>query len=472
MSLGIRMTAQHRAVLAAHCDTPNERFALALGQKVRTTSGSMIIVQRVITVKDQAYLQQSGTRLTLPETTVAELLQLCCQHNADTVINIHTHPFAKGAVHFSAIDDKDDQQLDRTLRRVWAEFKSGQELIHIAMVTDRELTHTALRLIDSQKTTKTELFTELSNVNVCAYGLPELNNGVAKGKSEQKDSTLLRQKDFILPEQQRKLSKLHITLVGCGGLGSILAETLIRTGVRKLTLIDDDRVEVSNLNRLQGIQKSQVGEYKAQALANHLSAVGLDATIQVVKRNIFDDETLNIVKGTDLMIGAVDNNTARTVLNQLALQYLIPYLDCASVVQQKKGKWQFDYRNTWVIPGQSACLACYPLLDLEEFAQSCQRPELTEAMRQQGYIKEDASESIDSAPAPSVYALNQLSAGQAMMQLLNMLCGWQEYSSLNTGSVWEKANEQRVLSKPKQNCPHCSKMLAEPVMGVMRPTAS
>ena len=107
-----------------------------------------------------------------------------------------------------------------------------------------------------------------------------------------------------------RLNAVHIAVFGVGGVGSWCAEALLRTGVRHFTLIDDDAVAPSNINRQRQARPDTVGRPKVEVLRDQLLEIIPDAQIAVLTErytpqntDIFD----NLFADTDVFIDAIDS---------------------------------------------------------------------------------------------------------------------------------------------------------------------
>ncbi len=122
----------------------------------------------------------------------------------------------------------------------------------------------------------------------------------------------------------------HVLMVGSGGIGSPVAAALVRKGLGRLTLLDDDRVELPNLTR-QLFTDSDVGKYKAIQLAKHLARDGLFPTQICAQPFRFQEltERDSDFDLPDIIIAGVDNNTTRRAVTTYAIQHGIPVIHAA-----------------------------------------------------------------------------------------------------------------------------------------------
>jgi sulfur carrier protein ThiS adenylyltransferase len=116
-----------------------------------------------------------------------------------------------------------------------------------------------------------------------------------------------------------RLAASHVTLIGCGGLGSNAAAMLVRSGVGELTLIDFDDVEESNLNR-QLFFRDQVGRPKADALAETLLRIAPDVVLHVHQTCVSEDNLLELIEAADVVIEAVDKADTKAMIANVLLR--------------------------------------------------------------------------------------------------------------------------------------------------------
>ncbi|MHC4839675.1 MAG: ThiF family adenylyltransferase [Planctomycetota bacterium] len=148
------------------------------------------------------------------------------------------------------------------------------------------------------------------------------------------------------------ISQSSVLLVGCGALGTHLAEFCVRAGVKKLTIIDRDFVEFSNLQRqslfTEDDAESSIPKAVAAAAALTKFNSGCEIDAHVADFNFRNAESL--ATGASIILDATDNFEARFLINDLAVKLGVPwvYAGCvgASAVCMP------------VLPGQSACLTC------------------------------------------------------------------------------------------------------------------
>jgi adenylyltransferase/sulfurtransferase len=174
---------------------------------------------------------------------------------------------------------------------------------------------------------------------------------------EMNDEQLLRYSRQIMLSQfdiegQQKLLASHVLIVGAGGLGVPCAMYLASAGVGRLTLVDDDSVEITNLQRQVAFETNQLGEAKVTALKQQLLANNPECQVDIVNRRLQREELDQLLKGVDAVADATDNFTARFMINQACWQASVPLISAAAI--------QFEGQLSVYDPRQqdSPCYKC------------------------------------------------------------------------------------------------------------------
>ncbi|KGP70974.1 MoeB/ThiF family adenylyltransferase [Pontibacillus yanchengensis] len=155
---------------------------------------------------------------------------------------------------------------------------------------------------------------------------------------------------------QEKIKQSSILILGLGALGTATAQNLVRGGVGKLTLIDRDVVEYSNLQRQQLFMEADAEENvpKAVAATRELRQMNHQVSIQGIVMDAQREELEPFMKEVDLIIDATDNFDTRLLINDLSQKYNVPWIYGACV-----GSYGLSFT---IIPGVTPCLQC--LMDI------------------------------------------------------------------------------------------------------------
>jgi adenylyltransferase/sulfurtransferase len=149
---------------------------------------------------------------------------------------------------------------------------------------------------------------------------------------------------------QEKLKSASVMIAGAGGLGSPVALYLAAAGIGRIRIVDDDKVEVSNLNRQILHGQEDIGMRKCDSARNTLTRINPDVSVEGIFETLSKDNVRRSAEDCHLIIDAMDNLPVRYLLNEAAMKLDIPLIHGAV-----RG---FEGRTTTIIPGETACLGC------------------------------------------------------------------------------------------------------------------
>ncbi len=217
-----------------------------------------------------------------------------------------------------------------------------------------------------------------------------------------------------------KLSNSKVAVIGCGGLGSFSAEILARTGVGHLVLVDNDKVEVSNLAR-QNFEINDLNKYKVEALKEKIHKINSDIKITSYPVKFTISNANEILKDVDCVLSAVDSLKAKKEINFACKKLSIPFVHSTAVKQN--GEILFVTKN-------SVCVEClYP--NMEE---SPEKPEDV------GVIP----------PVPTIVGL------VASNMIINYLSNRTTYENVLYRFNFKTMDFYKIKLKQRNDCPVCS----------------
>jgi len=149
---------------------------------------------------------------------------------------------------------------------------------------------------------------------------------------------------------QENLKQSHVVVAGLGGLGCAASLYLTCSGVGHVTLIDGDRVELSNLNRQVLHYEEDIGEDKPFSVARKLAKLNSSIEVTPVFKKITERNAREIVKGANLVMDGTDNFKTRFILNKACVAEGVPFIH--------GGVHGLFGEITTILPGQTPCLAC------------------------------------------------------------------------------------------------------------------
>jgi adenylyltransferase/sulfurtransferase len=127
-------------------------------------------------------------------------------------------------------------------------------------------------------------------------------------------------------QAQEQLQTTHAVVVGAGGLGSAVLPYLASAGVGKITVVDYDRVSLSNLQRQVLYTEKDISHLKAEVAAEKLSALNSDIELVVLSQPFEAHTAENIIDGCDLVIDCTDNFRTRYLINDACVRADVPFV--------------------------------------------------------------------------------------------------------------------------------------------------
>ena len=153
---------------------------------------------------------------------------------------------------------------------------------------------------------------------------------------------------------QKLLGQKHVLLIGAGALGTGNAEALVRAGIGRLTIVDRDYVEWSNLQRQQLYSEEDAMKKLPKAIAAkaRLEKINSEVEVNALIEDVTAESLENFVKSekVSLLLDATDNFDIRLIMNDISLKYEIPWIYGACV-----GSYGLSFT---VFPGETPCLQC------------------------------------------------------------------------------------------------------------------
>jgi hypothetical protein len=201
------------------------------------------------------------------------------------------------------------------------------------------------------------------------------------------------------------LKAATITVLGAGGGGSHIAQQLAHLGVRRLILVDPDRLEDTNVNRVVGAAYGDIGELKAHLLADRFADLGTEIIAVDVRAE--SPRGRYSIERSDVVFGAVDGARARRNIESLCRAALVPYIDVGLKIHMAD-----DDVTILAIGGQivtslpgGPCLRC------------------AEVVTEQSLL-EDREEYLAGRPEQQVVSMNGVLASQAVNGMLSVMTGY------------------------------------------------
>ena len=433
----------------------------------------------------ECYEHQSTTRLVLKQEFHLYLLQTYLEKGFD-IVHIHTHPGLDTPC-FSRVDDRHESEYAKFLTtnfenqpqlisgifneslqkpnfRIWNQFgNSFQEVEFYPSWFERRQEASPLPPFERgrrQKVIVTPTSKVTQDINLTPPKSQALLNEapIQQQVTEDADPSALQTESMFARQEifgnalQEKLNELTVTLIGCGGIGSIFAEVLGRLGVKNWVLIDHDCIETANLNRMPGAtwemaerQLPKV-EYVKQLIQQIYQT---NATVKTIPTKIESELATLEIGGCDLIVVATDNHYSRQVAQELALKYMRPLVCLGTHIdirrQKAKGRGQKNEElSASALPGEHLvdiprmycritvpplgggwCLMCGNIINLHKASLESTAGEIEHLATKAGYIQ--------GINDPAVFWLNSICASTAVGIIQGMVS---RFLDIDSGLDW------------------------------------
>lgn len=313
MSTKLRLTQRDHSALKAHLFPGDglEAVAVALCGRHRSHEHHCLTVRSVVTIPYAECKVRARDRVTWSTERLVPLLELAAQRDLG-ILKIHSHP--EGYENFSSTDDASDEDLfnsvfgwtDSAFPHASAVMLPGGRLFGRAILPDGSFEPLASILVPGDDL---QFWTPGSDFSAPSFTRRHAQL-FGKGTTE-------------------RLRKMSAAIVGCSGTGSPLIEQLARLGVGRLVLVDPDRIEEKNLNRILNATREDayLKRPKVEVMARAIAAMGFGTELEIIADELATPRAVTSVAKCDVVFGCMDGVEGRHLLNRLAAYYVLPYFD-------------------------------------------------------------------------------------------------------------------------------------------------
>ena len=231
------------------------------------------------------------------------------------------------------------------------------------------------------------------------------------------------------PGGQRAIGAGRVLIVGVGGLGTWAAELLARAGVGMFRLVDDDRVDLTNIHRQSLYDQADVdaGAAKASAAAKRIGLINPGACVEPIVARLDGSNVAELADGVDVILDGTDNFPTRFVINDYAVKAGVPWIFAGAVGAE--GQTQT------IVPQRTACLRCI----YDAPPPPCADP----TCRSAGVLP------------PTVATIAAIQACEAIKILAGKLDAIS--TSLLKLDLWDNQVQRIDCAVPRADCPCCQK---------------
>ncbi|MGV7211503.1 ThiF family adenylyltransferase [Oxalobacteraceae bacterium A2-2] len=357
-----------------------------------------LLVQHVIPVPYTACSQRDAAYISWPSEYIEQGIDLAVRRKL-TLILIHSHP--NGTPQFSPTDDRSDQEIIPCI------FAAGGSLHGTAVMLPNGFIFGRVYTPEM----------DVSPIDLVSVVGMDLQFFWAN------DHTRIKARPMAFSSgMTAELANLTACIVGVSGTGSIVAEQVCRLGFGRVILIEFDKVEEKNLNRILNTVKTDADRNvpKVRVFSNRANQYRAEPYVYPVDANLLSRKAILAAAEADVLFSCVDKLRARSVADLMAQAFLLPLFDVGVGISTRRtanGEVVVDEvtgRIDYVHPNGSSLFArgVYSAATLQAEALSESDPEAHADQIRRGYI--------DGVPeqAPAVISLNMRAASACVMEFI------------------------------------------------------
>lgn len=365
-------------------DLSKEYYAILYGKSNFIDDVCIITVKDIVYYNDH-YLDQTVVSINIDSSFRAYCLEeISNRLDVDTIIDVHTHPFSSGMPYFSGVDTNDEIEMKEYL------VKKGDNIHYASIVFSRDMYNARIWEYEDGKVFCENAFIKTQKVSeMCGNIFYEKNTN----KDESKQLEMFNRSILALGVETIKtmMKNQVITIVGVGGVGSIIAENLVHMGFQKINLVDFDKVEISNLNRLVGATYNDAVNHveKVKVIARHLKEINPFISVRAYSKSVFESEIEKVIATSDWVFMTTDNYSSCVHIQDLCFKYYVPFISAATNIIVENNEI-LDVRGEVLLirMGDRMCLNCLGKIDKKELIyETHPDPKIREELVQKGYVR-------------------------------------------------------------------------------------
>jgi hypothetical protein len=405
MSFQLRISGKHYKILRQHLfpGDGKEAVAVLLCGRYEKNELSILLTHKIELIPHNQ-CKRTEDFISWKTDRIIPLLEEAEKNNM-AILKIHSHP--TGYTKFSKIDDKSDNEFFKSVFG-WCDYNGvhgSAVMLPTGKIFGRVFTHEI----------KNYPFDKVS----IAGDIIEIWN---KENITVKDDFSLRTIQAFGNGTYEKLKQLKVGVIGCSGTGSPTIEQLVRLGVGTLVIIDPDKVEKKNLNRILNTTMDDANNKrsKVEILSKAIEKIELGTKVISYNQNLYDSKSILYELITcDIIFGCVDSVDGRHLLSQLTNFYHVPYFDIGVRLDAdgSGGIKNILASIHYVQPGCSTLLSrgLYTAKRLFDDGLLRQDPIEFAKREKQGYVH---NANVD---RPAVISINMQISSMAINEMLNRL---------------------------------------------------
>lgn len=361
----------------------------------------------------------------------------------------HTH--GQGNLEFSNKDDLNEELLTKAIAS-----RNGKNSKFVAVLLAKNVLTARVRSGNNPA-----IFDNIRHLTVVGKSFHVHGSALL---SEDKSEIFDRQLSAFGKPFTRMMQSLRFIVLGAGGTGSPTVNLLLRSGAGEIIVVDNDNLEKTNLNRVNGSKLRDVGKNKAQIQADYLTDINMPCNIVAINALIDSDlKAVEALGSADVIFGCTDDFIGRELLNSALYFYLQPLIDMGlggRVGEDKQGRTRLlnqKGRVSLILPEAGKCLFCQRELTkewIETQREKRKKPNITQEELKQKYLTGGAVE------APGVAPFIGVLASLAVTTLFELLVPHRKLGGhLRADNIWIDFTNMEIKSDSpveNKNCAYCA----------------
>jgi hypothetical protein len=404
----LTMTQKEQMELMGHLFTGDGKESAAIGLCALSASANpiRILVKEIVPVPLEVCTLRTPVTVQWPFEWLDPLLKRAADEGL-SIVKFHCHP--GNQMGFSKVDDKGDHAFFESLHGY----------------LDNEVPHASVVVMPSEQMLGRVGLADGSQHDMAQIGIigrqPQFWGCDPQTVSSATLGTIGRHSRGFGQEMRTDLKRLSVGVVGVSGTGSLVSEQFARLGFGRIVLVDPERVETRNLDRVLNANAADVrkGTYKVDVAKRAIEALGFGTQVITIASNILDRDAVVALASCDILAGCVDGAEGRAILDRLAATQLQPLVDVGvgAEADDDGAIDQIDTAVHFVVPGGSSLLSRGVYTPQQVHAERLARiaPDEYARQRAEKYIKGREEEQ------PAVISINMAAAASAVLELIARL---------------------------------------------------
>lgn len=400
-------------------DSSKEAFAILLAKREVIGNSEIYTVRDIRYPLRSEYINQSLTFLRMSEQFIIKTIkELQERFDVDTIIDVHTHPFSERLASFSGVDDRDEINFYKWVDENF-DFNYGSIVLSQTEYSARFWKNIADRSNNKFKN-RTEIKSVVAEIKTQTESEKIFSSDLKNKKEDDFNSEMFNRGVLALGlDNMRKIAgNSSISIIGAGGTGSVVAESLVHMGFQKINLIDHDHLEVSNMNRIVGAYYNDAvsKKPKVEIVGRHLKNINPKLQLTTFQKDVHDKSVEEAIAKSDWLIMATDNHSSRFKTQELAFKYFVPFISLGVNITVKDKNIEDESGEVITIRiGDKVCLNCLKRLNHINIAheRNSAGENISKELEKKGYVEGK------NVKEPAVKTLNSILGQLAVNSLVN-----------------------------------------------------